>query len=307
MGIGKVGRRTVLGSALASAGALAAGRLVPGARETVFVLVHGAWNSGAAWTEVVTELESGGCRALAVDLPGAGPHARFPTSYLREGQAGLDTEVSPLRDLTVEETADAVLAVLRRIRSHGCRRIVVVAHSLGGITATRAAEKAPHLIDELVYVAALVPTRLGSAAAYLRLPEAGPRYPDLYIGDPTAIGATRLNPRSTDERYRARLHEVFYGDVDEHRFLAYATSLVPDNPTGMATAVVAATAQRWGAIPRTYVQTERDRVVSPALQRMMIDDADRLTPGNSFRVARIDTSHSPFASRPRELAGLIAR
>ncbi|MDQ7809081.1 alpha/beta fold hydrolase [Amycolatopsis sp. A133] len=187
-------RRTILGSAL-----LAGFEPPPGhgtAAETDFVLAHGAWHSGAVWAEVSFELTAAGARVCALDLPGAGPNARFPVSYLTTGQQGLTTKASPLRDLTLDDTADVVVAALRRLRGAG-RKLVLVAHSLGGLTVTRAVKQAPGLVDHLVYVAALVPTLLGSAAAYLRLPEAGPRYPDLYIGDPAAIGATRINFRST--------------------------------------------------------------------------------------------------------------
>jgi hypothetical protein len=137
------------------------------------------------------------------------------------------------------------------------------------------------------------------------LPEAGPRYPELYVGDPSVIGATRINFRSTDAGYRDLLHRTFYGDVEEDRFLAFANGLVPDNPIGIAAAEVGATRERWGSIPRSYVLTTRDRVVSPALQRKMIDDADRFAPAHRFRIASIESSHSPFASKPQELAQLI--
>jgi pimeloyl-ACP methyl ester carboxylesterase len=300
-------RLTLLGGATAL-GAFAAGCAAPapGTTGVDHVLVHGAWHSSACWADVVPVLSGQGTRALAIDLPGAGVHARLPAAYLAEGQRGLADEPSPLRDLTLRETADVVVEVLRGLRSEGSgRRTVLVGHSLAGPAITLAAESAPELVDHLVYVAALVPTALGSAAAYLALPEAGPRYPFLYVGDPAVIGATRINPRSPDPEYRALLHRTFYGDVDEERFLAYAAGLTPDNPVGIARATVGATAQRWGSIPRTYVLTTQDRVVNPAVQQRMIDDADRLAPGTRFRVVRIGSSHSPFASRPRDLARIL--
>ncbi|MBB4688330.1 alpha/beta fold hydrolase [Amycolatopsis jiangsuensis] len=270
---------------------------------TDFVLVHGAWHSGAAWAEVSFELAAANSRPCALDLPGAGPNARFPASYLTGGQEGFTTEPSPLRDLTLEDVADAVVEALRRLAAG--RRVVLVAHSLGGLAVTRAAEKAPELVDHLVYVAALVPTLLRSAAGYLGLPEAGARYPGLYVGDPAKIGATRLNFRSTDAGYRDLLHRTFYGDVDEERYLAFTHGLVPDNPTAIARAEVEVTEDRWGSIPRSYILTTQDRVVTPALQQRMITDADHFAPAHPFQVRTIDSSHSPFASKPQELAHLI--
>ena len=52
-----------------------------------------------------------------------------------------------------------------------------------GAIVTRAAELAPELIGQLVYVAAFVPTQLGAAGAYLALPEGQTALGDgLYLG-----------------------------------------------------------------------------------------------------------------------------
>lgn len=212
---------------------------------------------------------------------------RFPVSYPTAGQQGLTTEASPLLDLTLDDTADAVVVALRRLRAAG-RKLVLVAHSLGGLTVTRAVEQAPDLV-------ATSPTSRPSC----------PRCSDLYVGDPAAIGATRINLRSTDAGYLALLRRTFYGDVGGERFLAFANGLVPDNPTRIAAAEVGATRDRWGSIPRSYVLTTQDRVVTPALQRRMIADADRFAPVHRFRVGSLESSHSPFASKSRELARRI--
>ncbi|WP_276209782.1 hypothetical protein [Amycolatopsis vastitatis] len=37
----------------------------------------------------------------------------------------------------------------------------------------------------------------------------------------------------------------------------------------------------------------------------MIEDADRFAQARPFRVGSLESSHSPFASKPRELARLI--
>jgi len=37
----------------------------------------------------------------------------------------------------------------------------------------------------------------------------------------------------------------------------------------------------------------------------MVNDADDLTPHNRFRRISVDTGHSPYASRPGELADII--
>lgn len=296
-----------LGTTAALAGCSAPAAPAPPAARADVVLVHGAWHNSACWAAVLPHLSALGHRTLAVDLPGHGVFARFPAAYLRPGQPGLDTEPTPLRDVTLETTARAVVETLRSVRADGGGRpTVLLGHSLGGSVITRAAQLAPDQVDHLVYLAAAVPTRLPSSIAYFALPEAGPPNPALYVGTAAAIGASRINPRTTDPAYRDLLHRTFYGDVSEDDFLGYANALTPDQPSGIAAADAGATADRWGTVRRTFVKTLQDRAIAPALQQRMVDEADELTPDNRFAQVPIDSSHSPFASRPEELARIIS-
>jgi hypothetical protein len=65
---------------------------------------------------------------------------------------------------------------------------------------------------------------------------------------------------------------------------------------------VAITAGRWGAIPRTYISCTADYINPAAAQRLYIDQADKLTPGNPTDVREMPTSHCPFLSEPEQLA-----
>jgi hypothetical protein len=65
---------------------------------------------------------------------------------------------------------------------------------------------------------------------------------------------------------------------------------------------VAITAGRWGSIPRTYISCTADFTIPAAEQRLFIDEADKLTPGNPTDVREMPTSHCPFLSEPEELA-----
>lgn len=312
-------RRSILGAAALGAGALlsgcAGGTAPPSAGPTAVttgpadvVLVHGAWHNSACWAKVVPLLTAAGHRVVAPDLPGHGVSARFPATYLLPGQAGLPDDVSPLRDLTLDTVAEAVVDVLRALRANpgSARPTVLVGHSLGGTVITKAAQLAPDQVDHLVYLAAVVPVRLPTTIEYFTLPEAGPANPNLYVGNAATTGASRINPRTTDPVYRELLHTTFYGDLPVDDFLAYANALTPDQPAGIASSAVGATADRWGTVPRTYIKTLQDRAIAPALQQRMIDEADQLTPGNRFDQVTIDSSHSPFASRPDDLAKLLS-
>ena len=54
----------------------------------------------------------------------------------------------------------------------------------------------------------------------------------------------------------------------------------------------------WKSIPSTYVITLRDNAISPSAQRVMAAQATR--------VIEWDTDHSPFLTRPAEVAALLA-
>ncbi|RKH70995.1 alpha/beta fold hydrolase [Corallococcus interemptor] len=268
-----------------------------------FLLVHGAWHNALHWSRVAEALCALGHQVVAIDLPGHGLNARFPASYLTGDAARFAVERSPLADVTLDDCADAVVTALEKLQAGS--KPVLVGHSAGGTVITRAAEKAPHLIGRLVYLSAFVPLRLQSASAYGALPEGHTPYSEaLFIGDAAKLGAVRINPRG-DAAYREALRAGFYHDVDAAAFLPFALTLTPDIPLSLWTGKVGATKERWGRIPRSYLRCAQDRALAPALQDLMIREADAFTPCNAFTVDTLDTSHSPFASQPQKLAALL--
>jgi len=59
------------------------------------------------------------------------------------------------------------------------------------------------------------------------------------------------------------------------------------------------TAERWGSLPRTYVECTADRTIPITSQRRM----QAMSPG--ARVITLDADHSPYLSRPAELADAL--
>ncbi|SPL88626.1 EstC [[Actinomadura] parvosata subsp. kistnae] len=80
---------------------------------------------------------------------------------------------------------------------------MLVAHSAGGGPASLAAERAPELVDRLVYLSAFVPGGRPRFFDYLNAPQnATALGQGLFLGDAGALGAVRINPLSTDPRLR---------------------------------------------------------------------------------------------------------
>jgi pimeloyl-ACP methyl ester carboxylesterase len=250
-------------------------------------------------------LQALGHRVITPELPGHGWKARYPEGYFAEGQPDLAVQASTLEAITVQSAAAVVIEALSAARKGG-RRVVLVSHSSSGAIAGQVAETAPELVDHLLYVAAIVPSKRRSAYEFATLPEYGsPTMDGLLVGDPSVIGAMRINPRSTDPAYRALLHRKFYGDLSSGAADAFVELLCPDQPISFLAEPVTVTPERWGSVPRTYLKTLNDRSIAPAVQDVIVADADEFAPKNPFQRLTIDSGHSPFASRPDALAGVI--
>ena len=288
------------GVALAACGAGSA----DGSAKKNFLFVHGAWHSSVHWNRVATLLSGMGHTVCAIDLPGAGLNASYPSSYLRNDFEALATEPSPLANIQLADYRDAVIRQIDKMSAHG--KVTLVAHSLGGVTATVVAEAVPDAIERLVYVTALVPVRLKSIIDYGALPEnAGSLTTGIWIADPALVGAARINPRSGDPAYLEKGRQAFYNDLTMAEYLKFAALLMPDIPLAVALADGRGTVERWGKVPRTFVRCTKDQSQPIRLQDLLIADADAATPSNKFDVKTLASSHSPFASMPAELATLL--
>jgi pimeloyl-ACP methyl ester carboxylesterase len=173
-------------------------------------------------------------------------------------------------------------------------------------TARAAAERAPELVNEIVYLSAFVPAGRPRFFDYLGSPEnATARGQSLNLGDPGELGAVRINPLSQDPAYIEELRQTHYHDTPLDRFDRWRSALSPDLPLAIPTTPVIVTPGRWGRIPRTFLRCADDRALPTAVQDLMIAEADRAMPGDPFTVRTLPGSHSPFAARPHELAAAL--
>ncbi|MFE9577106.1 alpha/beta fold hydrolase [Nocardia sp. NPDC006044] len=274
--------------------------------DTIFVLVHGAWHASWQWAATQRGLAELGATSLALDLPGHGFAAPIPDTYLDSGQSRLSSAASELAGLSAAECAADIVAALRTVRRY--RRVVLVAHSAGGGPASAAAEQAPELVDALVYLSAFVPAGRPRFADYLAAPEqtATALGGGLILGDPGQIGAFRINPISPDPAYVEELRQTYYHDVPVREFDRWRHALSPDLPVSIPTTPITLTRERWGSIPRVFIRCADDRAATPAMQDLMIAEADAAMPDHPFTVHTLPGGHAPFAARPAALAAVLA-
>ncbi|MFJ3889864.1 alpha/beta fold hydrolase [Streptomyces sp. H23] len=114
---------------------------------SVYLLIHGAWHSGACWNRVAPRLESAGHLVHTPSLTGHGDRV-----HQLSPEVGLHTHIDDIVGLIVAEDLTDV---------------VLVGHSYAGMIVSAVADRVPERISHLVYVDALVPEDGESAADVL--------------------------------------------------------------------------------------------------------------------------------------------
>jgi pimeloyl-ACP methyl ester carboxylesterase len=175
---------------------------------------------------------------------------------------------------TVADDAAIIEAAAREIPGN----VVIVAHSYGGIPTTEARFSAN--VKHLVYLGAFMPA-VGQSLVSLLPP--GPLPPFVIARED---GATEISlPLAPD---------AFYADCDAATAQWAVDHLRLHNGICNATPV---TRTSWRESESTYIVLTHDRAVPTFMQREFAKQASQ--------TREMQTSHSPFLSRPDELADLL--
>jgi pimeloyl-ACP methyl ester carboxylesterase len=269
-----------------------------------FVFIHGAWNSAAAWHKFIPFLEARGYEARALDLPGAGANARAPSSYDRRplDAAAFASEPSPNASVTQEDRTRAVIALVENTRRQTGAPIVLVGHSLGGLTVTAVAETIPEQLHAVIYLCAyMVPPGMSTNTIIQDPSMSGSLVRALIKADPKEVGAMRIDWRSEDSDYREQLRLAFASDVSPTDFALELTHMHCDEPVQPFLTPSVMTAERFGRVPRHYLGTLEDRAIPIAAQDVMISAVD-IAMGNLTHAKTLATSHAPYLSQPDAVA-----
>lgn len=231
-----------------------------------FLLIHGAWHGAWCWHKVTPVLGAAGARVLAPDLPSMG------------------ADITPPNVITLDYWARFIADSVDREPEP----VTLVAHSRGGIVASRAAELVPDRIRRIVYVAAyLLPARATLAAAAR--------------SDDDSLIPSNMIPASAGLTCTVRpgvIREAFYGRCTDADAADAETRLSPE-PLKPLVTPLEITPERYGRVPRTYIETRFDNVITLAAQRRM-QEALPCDP-----VFTLDADHSPFLSQPESLARIL--
>jgi pimeloyl-ACP methyl ester carboxylesterase len=232
-----------------------------------FVLIHGAWHGGWCFDSIRPLLEMEGHRLVAPDLPGMG---------------GTDEELAAV---TLGGWADFVADL---VRQEG-EPVILGGHSRGGIVISEVAERLPERIAALVYICAMmIPDGMSRAQWRER---AEPNSAFAAIQKPHPGGHAKL----IDTTHAA---EVF-AQLSPPDQVAAAFARLKAEPDGPRTDQLHLTEERYGRVPRHYIECLYDRTIPIGDQRMM----QALQP--CATVTALEADHSPFLSTPRELANAL--
>jgi pimeloyl-ACP methyl ester carboxylesterase len=240
------------------------------------VLVHGGGHGAWCWERMLPFISR---PVLAVDLPGRG------------GTPG------DLDSLTVDECAASVLADADRA---GFDRFVLVGHSLGGLTISAVAGRAPSRVSQLVYVSCAVPPEGGSVMDTLPFVirfvsrQALKRAKRAKQGK--QVGSAGLS--------EARIRKMFCNDMNPEQARFVVESCGPE-AVGLISERVSRAAIP-PSMPKAYVKLARDASIPPKKQDVMIANL-RSCPGGEVEVVPLDSGHDAMISHPAELAGIVSR
>lgn len=234
-----------------------------------FILVHGAWQGSWAWETIVPRLEKAGHAAIAADLPGDGHDA------------------TPPGEVNLARYAEKVVSLIDVTSGP----VVIVGHSMGGVTGSQVCELRPERIALAIYLCAfMLPNGLSVLEFYEKYLDPWMKGAHARVSyDPAGL-TSRIDPASAVE--------VFYHQSDRALAEAAAARLTPQ-PEGARRSKLQLTPERYGSVPRVYIEARQDRSVHLPLQRKM----QEITTCDA--VYGIDSDHAPQLSMPDALTTLM--
>lgn len=233
-----------------------------------YILVHGAWEGSWSWDKTSPVLEDNGHKVTAVDLPGS---------------PGNKKDIS---DVTLESYVQEVVDVIDSLDE----KVILVGHSMAGAIISQVAERIPENLEKLIYVTAFMMKNDDSVIEVMQRDSGGEFLPELIFSQDHSYATAE----AATWRSKA-FHDVDAQSISEVLSLVDGLAQATE-PFMVKTAV---TAQNFGAVPKVYIRTIFDKMLSVEMQDELIAEWE------VDEVHSLPSGHFPTLSMPEKLARLM--
>lgn len=231
-----------------------------------FLLIHGAWEGAWSWKETIEYLEQNGHTVNAIDLPGHGE------------------DKTPTSEINMALYASRVKDELNNTEG----KVVLVGHSFGGFVISQVAEEMPEKIEKLVFVASAMPYDGKTAVEIFEEDEGSEFLENLIFSE----------DKTTATMSRETILNVIFGGATEDQIDAVIPKLSLQSTTPFFEKVIT-TNENFGSVPKAYIETVLDRVISLKAQRhgqKMLGIEESVT---------LEYGHVPLETAPEKLANAL--
>jgi len=231
-----------------------------------FLLIHGAWEGAWSWKETTAYLKENGHTIKAIDLPGHGD------------------DKTPTSEINMALYANRVKDELNKIEG----QVILVGHSFGGFVISQVAEEMPEKIEKLIFVASALPYEGKTAFEVFTEDEESEFLENLIFSE----------DKSTATMSRETILNVVFGGATEAQIDALLPKLVVQSTVPFFENVII-TKENFGRVPKAYIETTLDRVVSLKIQRY-----GQKSLGINESVT-LEYGHVPLETAPKQLANAL--
>lgn len=231
--------------------------------DPTFVLIHGGGLDTWVWDRMI-------------------PLLNLPALAIRRAAPGTN-----LNQLTINGCAQYVQS---QIESAGLEKVILVAHSIGGVIAPAVATLLPDRVKQIVFVGATIPSEGRSAISVF--PSSARFAMNMWLW------LTNWNMTSLIERaMEADMRKSLCNDLDE----ATTQQVLAGGKHAEPPAIFRDRVSRLNmpAVPCTYIKLLQDHSVLPSAKQ------DEMAANIGATVLTLDTGHTAMLSRPQELAQLL--